>query len=160
MRITWDPSSDNVGVSIYRIFLNGVGIATGTYHDFTGLTPGTTYSIYVVAGDAAGNLSTPSATITPTTLAQVVTPFEMSNEGLPLINDACWIFDRVYIKYHNGTSVWPAIGDTIFEDSSGLTPFIGATLVYPLSNDNWIQINDFGVVISQGSCENYRNIPK
>jgi chitodextrinase len=152
MRITWDPSIDNVGVSIYRIFLNGVGITTGTYHNFTGLTPGTTYSIYVVAGDAAGNLSIPSATITPTTLAQLLQGFIMSFIGMPLINDACSIFDRLHVRYHEGTSVWPSVGDIIYEDSSGLTPFIGDRLIYPLGNNNWIQIDEFGVVISQGSC--------
>lgn len=152
MRITWDPSTDNVGVSIYRIFLNGVGITTSTYHDFTGLTPGTTYSIYVVAGDAAGNLSIPSATITPTTLAQVVRPFYMSDSGATLIQNACSIYIRGTQRFHNGTGTWPKIGDVIFEDSSGLTRFIGDTLVYPLANDNWIQINNNGVVISQGDC--------
>lgn len=151
MRITWDPST-NVRVSIYRIFLNGVGINTSTYHVFTGLTPGTTYSIYVIAGDAAGNLSTPSATITPTTLAQVVRPFYMSDSGATLIQNACSIYIRGTQRFHNGTGTWPKIGDVIFEDSSGLTRFIGDTLVYPLANDNWIQINNNGVVISQGDC--------
>ena len=160
MRVTWDPSTDNVGVSIYRIFLNGVGITTGTYHDFTGLTPGTTYSIYVIAGDAAGNLSTPSLTITPTTLAQVVKPFLMNSYGDELIVFACKIADSDELRYHNGSGTWPKVGDVIYTDSSGLTPFIGLTLVYALANNNWIQINDFGTVISIGSCKNYINSPK
>lgn len=114
MRVTWDPSTDNVGVSIYRIFLNGVGITTGTYHDFTGLTPGTTYSIYVVAGDAAGNLSTPSRITFFTTLAQVVKPFLMNSYGDELIAFACAMADRDELLYHNGSGTWPKVGDVIY----------------------------------------------
>ena len=44
------------------------------------------------------------------------------------------------------------LGDIVFVDSSGLTRFIGLTLVYALSNDNWIQIIDDGLVVSQGDC--------
>ena len=156
MRVTWDPSTDNVGVSIYRIFLNGVGITTETYHDFTGLTPGTTYSIYVIAGDAAGNLSTPSATITPTTSHLVVTPFYMPDPGAPVIQKACNILIRGTQRFHNGIGTWPEIKDTIYEDSSGVTPFIGDRLIYALADDNWIQINEYGLVISQGSCGEFQ----
>ncbi len=84
MRINWTPATDNVGVSVYKIYLNGVGISTGTYHDFTNLTPNTTYSIYVVALDAAGNTSPQSNIITPKTLdnSSYTLYVEVPNGGL------------------------------------------------------------------------------
>ena len=62
---TWKASSDNVGVTGYRIYRDGtqVGSVNGTtltYID-TGLARGT-YSYTVRAIDAAGNLSDPSKT--------------------------------------------------------------------------------------------------
>ena len=67
--LTWKASSDNVGVTGYRIYRNGtqVGSVNGTtltYTD-TGLARGT-YSYTVRAIDAAGNLSDPSKTASAT----------------------------------------------------------------------------------------------
>ena len=61
--------TDNVGVTGYRGFRNGIQIATTTAasDNNTGLTPGTTYSYSITAIDAAGNLSLPSATVSATT---------------------------------------------------------------------------------------------
>jgi predicted esterase len=63
--IGWTPSSDNLGVVGYEIWVNGVVYTTTpfNYHVVTNLTPQTTVSIYVVAYDARNNKSTPSATL-------------------------------------------------------------------------------------------------
>ncbi|GGM35265.1 hypothetical protein GCM10011608_19860 [Micromonospora sonchi] len=76
--LTWTPSTDNVGVTGYRIYRLElgevlVGTATGTTYALTGLNPQTTYRFYVVAIDAAGNASPPSATVTVTTSAPLPT---------------------------------------------------------------------------------------
>ncbi|MBH5317617.1 lytic polysaccharide monooxygenase [Paenibacillus sp. GSMTC-2017] len=69
--ISWNASTDNVGVSGYRIF-NGttqIGTTTGaTNISLTGLTANTSYSISVKALDQAGNISGSSNTATFTTL--------------------------------------------------------------------------------------------
>jgi hypothetical protein len=67
--LSWDASSDNVGVTGYRVYRDGtmVGSPTGTSYTDTGLTPATSYSYTVKAVDAAGNLSGPSNTVTVTT---------------------------------------------------------------------------------------------
>jgi hypothetical protein len=79
--LAWGASSDDVGVTGYRIFRNGsatpiasVGATTTSYSN-TGLTPGTTYSYTVKAVDAVGNVSAASATATATTakLNQTIT---------------------------------------------------------------------------------------
>lgn len=73
--VSWGPATDNVGVLGYRIFRDGVEVATAAallYAD-PGLTPATTYSYTVTAYDAAGNESAPSAAVSATTLGAGVT---------------------------------------------------------------------------------------
>ena len=57
---TWQPATDDTGVTGYRLFRDGatVDTTTGTTYTFTGLTCGTTYALGVEAFDAAGNTST------------------------------------------------------------------------------------------------------
>lgn len=69
--VSWTASTDNVGVTAYKIFRNGtqVGTSTSTSYGLTGLTAGTTYSITVQAYDAAGNSSASSTALSLTTTA-------------------------------------------------------------------------------------------
>lgn len=73
--LTWDASTDNVGVTGYQIFRGGVQIATTgavtTYTD-SGLLPATSYDYVLTAFDGAGNVSSSSATTTGTTNAESV----------------------------------------------------------------------------------------
>src|SRR5438046_929280 len=71
INLSWTASSDNVGVSGYRVYRNGTQIATTGATSFanTGLSPSTTYSYTVAAYDAAGNLSTQSSSASATTPA-------------------------------------------------------------------------------------------
>jgi chitodextrinase len=57
--LSWNASSDNVGVTAYEVFSNGssIGTVTGTSANVTGLTACTSYSFGVRALDAAGNVS-------------------------------------------------------------------------------------------------------
>src|SRR5947207_2842555 len=69
INLSWTASSDNVGVSGYRVYRNGTQIATTSATSFanTGLSPSTTYSYTVAAYDAAGNLSAQSSHATAAT---------------------------------------------------------------------------------------------
>src|SRR3989440_212204 len=71
INLSWAASSDNVGVSGYRVFRDGAQIATTstTFFANTGLSPSTTYSYAVAAFDAAGNLSAQSSPASATTPA-------------------------------------------------------------------------------------------
>jgi chitodextrinase len=62
LSLTWAASTDNVGVAGYDVYLQNakVGSTSGTSHAFTGLTCGTSYTLGVVAYDAAGNRSSQS----------------------------------------------------------------------------------------------------
>ncbi len=61
VNLSWVASTDNVGVTGYRVFRNGTQVATPstTAYQDTGLPPGTTYTYTVSAYDAAGNESAP-----------------------------------------------------------------------------------------------------
>ncbi len=71
INLSWSSSTDNVGVSGYKIYRSGIQIATSTTNSYSniGLTPSTTYSYNVSAYDAAGNISEQSSSVSATTLA-------------------------------------------------------------------------------------------
>jgi chitodextrinase len=57
--LSWNASTDNVGVAGYHLFRNNsnVGTTPATNYTFSGLACGTSYSLGVDAYDAAGNVS-------------------------------------------------------------------------------------------------------
>ncbi len=67
--VTWNPSSDNVGVTGYDVYRDGVkvkGVAgSATSFQDSGLSPSTTYGYTVDAFDAAGNTSAQSSPPAP-----------------------------------------------------------------------------------------------
>ncbi|KAB1229773.1 endonuclease [Chryseobacterium viscerum] len=72
MGLTWTAATDNIGVTAYDVYANGVlkstvsGISTST--TVTGLSPLTTYNFYLIAKDAFGNTSPQSNIAAGTTL--------------------------------------------------------------------------------------------
>ena len=67
--LSWNASSDNVGVTGYDVYQDGSLIASvsGTSYSVSGLTASTTYAFNVRAKDAAGNVSGNSNTLNVTT---------------------------------------------------------------------------------------------
>ncbi len=67
--LTWGVSSDNIAVSAYDVYQNGTLLTSTQQNTYTptALTGSTTYSFYVKARDAAGNISSASNTISVTT---------------------------------------------------------------------------------------------
>lgn len=90
--LNWTASTDNVAVTGYDVFQNGIKVnaanITGTSFNVSGLTAATAYSYYVVARDAAGNLSPNSSLLNVTTAApdtqapSIPTNLVASNIGL------------------------------------------------------------------------------
>jgi chitodextrinase len=81
--LAWTASTDNVGVTGYRVErcqgagctnFAQVGTPTATSYSDTGLSPSTTYRYRVRAADAAGNLSAYSPVAEATTVAAPPTP--------------------------------------------------------------------------------------
>ncbi|MBX3021793.1 MAG: DUF4082 domain-containing protein [Bdellovibrionales bacterium] len=71
INLSWSASSDNVGVTGYKIYRNGnlLKQVTGTSTSDTGLAAGMTYSYQISAIDAAGNESLNSSAVSATTPA-------------------------------------------------------------------------------------------
>ncbi|WP_109301265.1 endonuclease [Aquimarina sp. AU474] len=67
--LTWNASTDNVGVTGYDIYRDGSLLNTSSTASFnvSGLTANTTYTFFVRAKDAAGNVSAASNTVNVTT---------------------------------------------------------------------------------------------
>ncbi len=84
LTLSWNASSDNVGVTGYQVFQNGslVKTVSTTSTSMTGLTAATTYSFYLKAVDAAGNASAASSAINVTTQSPVDTQAPTAPSGL------------------------------------------------------------------------------
>ena len=75
INLAWSASTDNVGVTGYKIYRGGTLLTTvtGTFYNNTGLTASTAYSYRVSAIDAAGNESSQCTAVSATTQAAQVT---------------------------------------------------------------------------------------
>src|SRR5207302_947154 len=83
INLSWTASSDNVGVSGYRVYRGGTQIGTPGTTSFTdtGLAASTTYSYTVAAYDAAGNVSAQSSPASATTPAPPTQPSVTINQA-------------------------------------------------------------------------------
>ena len=64
--VNWTASTDNVLVTGYRVYQNGLLVATTTKRSYSPRRVSGTFTYYVVAFDAAGNVSLPSNSVTVT----------------------------------------------------------------------------------------------
>jgi acid phosphatase type 7 len=81
VNLTWTASTDNIGVTGYRVTRDGVQVgtsATTSYSDAT-VAGGSTYSYTVTAVDAAGNVSAPSNAASVTTPVDTTPPSAPTN---------------------------------------------------------------------------------
>ncbi|HVN26215.1 MAG TPA: fibronectin type III domain-containing protein [Candidatus Paceibacterota bacterium] len=134
INLAWTASTDNVGVSGYKIYRNGTQIATSTQTSYsnTGLSVNTTYTYTVAAYDAAGNVSAQATPVTKTTPPTDTTPPSVpTNFKATVISayeiDLSWSAstDNVnvggYYVYRNGTRIATRHSGTSYQDSC-LTP--------------------------------------
>ena len=120
INLSWTASTDNVGVTGYRIFRSGtqIGTSVGTSFSNTGLSASTPYSYTVAAYDAAGMASAESASASAATPAG--TPPSCPTPANPNIYVAAADFSGA-----QGCRQWS------YRDSSG------ANLAYDAANSRW-----------------------
>jgi|GEM_PF-1451040 len=99
--LNWSGSTDEFGVTEYIVYGNAISpISVGNVFNRTiyGLTPGTPYTFYVVAKDAAGNTS-PSSNVVEVTTSTIVAPTTPQNV-------LCYLQDRneIYLQWDNSTN--------------------------------------------------------
>ena len=105
--LAWQPASDNVGVTGYRVFRNGNLIAspgvTTAYSDTTAAA-NTSYSYQVYAVDAAGNVSDPS-NAAPATTPPAATVLTLSPEADARTQEAnpTTNYGTAYLRTNGGT---------------------------------------------------------
>jgi hypothetical protein len=159
--LSWNASSDNVGVTGYTIFVDGAnaGTITGTSATINGLTACTTYSFSVSAFDAAGNTSgTGSASGTTTGCTSGGDPvaidgayFETGLNGWTDGGSDCFRYNGQY-SYEGNRSMrlrdnsGAASSMTKGFDLSGLNNVEITFIFYPRSMENnedfWVRYND------------------
>jgi chitodextrinase len=83
VRLAWNPSTDDVGVAHYEVFVDGASVGTTGSTSFTvnGLAPSSTHTAAVEAVDGAGRRSGRTANLTVTTAAAPTTPVELIPRG-------------------------------------------------------------------------------
>jgi hypothetical protein len=143
--VSWNASTDNVGVAGYRVFRNSVLWATvtsGTSTTLTGLPSGNNY-IQVSAFDAAGNESakTSSAIVVPTapdtTKPSVPTGLAAVPTGIP---------GEAFVSWNASTDNVGVAGYRVFRNSvlwATVTSGTSTTLTGLPSGNNYIQLSAF-----------------
>lgn len=119
--LTWTASTDNVGVVSYDIYKDGSLVGNSTTNNFSvnGLSPLTTYSFFVKAKDAAGNVSSESNTVQGTTTDVPASSNELffseyiegssQNKALEIVNltpNAIDLSNYTLAKNINGAGGW------------------------------------------------------
>ncbi len=139
--ISWNPSSDNVGVASYNIYRNGSLIKTqaGTTFTDTGLAVYTGYVYTLTALDAANNGSTISSSLVASTAQDITPPSVPDNvrETAQTITSVTLQWDAStddvgvsgYKIYRNGSLVG-SVGGTTFTDT-GLS--VGSSYTYTIT---------------------------
>jgi chitodextrinase len=123
--LTWTAATDDVRVTAYQLFMNGVyytTVPTNSYQ-ITGLTPGTRYRFSVLAGDAAGHWTTSGPVLERTaTLGDVTLPTWPAGAQLSVSN----------VGNNTATLTWPQAADETWVQSYKLyqTPAGGTTTTY------------------------------
>ena len=119
--LSWSASTDNVAVTGYRVYRDGVFLTTlgnVTTYQNTGLTASTTYSYNVDAIDAAGNASGVSTAASATTLAP---------------NTATLAWDAVTAASLSGYRVYYGTAPGTYLQSAGLGLDIGNVTIYTVT---------------------------
>ncbi|WP_139002097.1 fibronectin type III domain-containing protein, partial [Hyunsoonleella aestuarii] len=126
--LSWNASTDNIGVTGYDVYQNGGLIAnvSNTSYQVTGLSPSTAYTFYVIARDAAGNSSTQSNNENITTLDPPDTENPTAPTNLVAANTTEFTTDLSWTASTDNVGV---IGYDVYQDGSFLTNVSSTTYI-------------------------------
>jgi len=131
VQLSWAASTDNVGVTGYRIRRNGseVGTTAGTTYTDNALTPSTAYSYTVSAYDASGNESAESSPA-----AEVITPADGQPPSVPTdVHATGYSSNSIQVSWSPSTDNGWVAGYKVyrggaFAGTSGTTSYLDAGL--------------------------------
>ena len=152
--LSWTAATDNVGVTSYDVYKGGVLLATVTTTTYavTGLTAATAYSFYVVAKDAAGNLSAASNSVAVTTLSVTY----CTSQGTSAANDR---ISKVVLGTINNSSTATTGYENFTAISTNLVPGVANTFTITAFRSTtsrkeayriWIDLNNDGDFLDTG----------
>jgi bacillolysin len=142
INLSWTASTDNIGVTNYLVFRDAlpspIASVVGTTFTDTGLTPLSSHSYRVIAGDGAGNLSGFSNTATASTPPDSTAPSSPTNLTAVAPNST-----TINLSWTASTDDVAVVGYSVFRDG-------GATPIATVSATNY---SDTGLGI--GSTHSY-----
>ncbi|SEM88019.1 Glucose/arabinose dehydrogenase, beta-propeller fold [Stigmatella aurantiaca] len=154
--LSWNASTDNVGVSGYDVLRNGTkaGTSTGTTFVDSGLATSTAYTYTVVARDAQGNVSTASNALTLTTGAACTNPICSVTQvaadtdipwGLVALADGTVLYSRRdaqdIVRLNPVTGVKTALGTVPnVQSTDGEGGLLGLAVSPAFDTDRWLYI--------------------
>src|SRR5205807_1733625 len=132
--LSWTASTDNVGVTGYRVYRDGTLVASpsGTSVAMTGLTAGTSYSFTVSALDAAGNVSALSAPLSVTLPVLAPLPQILWSAGMEMGNLSEW-------------------SEQVVTGNAATTAVTAASVGIPPKGGNWVMQQE--VISASGAAE-------
>src|SRR6266853_1798778 len=154
--LSWTASTDNVGVTGYIVRRNGVQVAAPSTTSFadTGLSAATTYSYTVAARDAAGNISSNSASVSVTT------------PPAPPSNSASLAWDSVTALNLSGYRIYFGTAPGTYLQSVGQGISVGNVTAYIVTGlasgaRYYFAVTDFDALGQESSYSNevFKDIP-
>lgn len=148
LTVSWSASTDNVGVTGYRVYQGGsqVGTTSSTSYPLSGLTCGTSYTLGVAAVDQAGNVSgtatvngaTSACSSSGTANVYVATNGNDSTCARGAQSKPCVSFNKAFALAQAGDTVTVACGTYGAQTLSGsakasAVSFFAETYVQPTS---------------------------
>lgn len=154
--ISWNASSDNVGVTGYDVSVNGsaVGTTTATSYTLSGLSAGTSYSVSVVAKDAAGNTSAAGSTSFttqssggPSAQTLIGSTFETGLEG--------WLDGGSDVFRYSGSRSYEGSYSIRLRDNSGTASAMTTAATYNVTSFDQITIDFYFYAYSMENGEDF-----
>jgi chitodextrinase len=110
--LSWSGATDNVAVTSYDVYKNGVFLVNTASSPYTagGLTLNTPYTFYVKAKDAAGNVSGNSNTVN-------VTPTDTTNPSAPTIAASNTTINSTDLSWSGATDNVAVTGYDVYKNS-------------------------------------------
>ena len=149
--LSWNASTDNVGVTGYKVFKNGLtyqDVGDVLTWDITGQVAGTSANWTVSAYDAIPNESSQSSQLNVLQGVNVTT-FSQSTNGQSSAGLACG--ESTITFYLTGGNSTPANGEVVYTNSCGSSLKKGFDLWYSTGTLAY-QINNSGVISNVENC--------
>ncbi len=143
--LSWTTATDNIAVTGYNIYKDGVllgSTTTATTYSVSGLTYSTTYAFTVKAKDAAGNLSNASNTISVTTLTPPTTSASACGSYNWSVNNQNYTITGVYTGINGSddteflnVTITPITNNSVIVSTCGSYTWTANNVTYTSSGD-------------------------